>query len=160
MTSIDVPTDVAAPTAEETLRAYFDAIMQAEPIQQQLWAQARLTLTQLRILRCLEQEGPLPVSRLGRSAGCSSASMTRIVDRLEERRLVCRSRRLSDRRAIEVSLTGEGRHLVAEVVPVKVSAVRQALEAMGDGDRRNLFHGLRCLVERLRAVSEQEDGTG
>lgn len=67
------------------------------PQRQQFW-----------VLRALA-EGPQRMSDLAEQAQTSQASLTGIVDRLEERGLVERCRSSEDRRVVEVLLTEKGR---------------------------------------------------
>src|SRR5690349_13634301 len=57
-----------------------------------------------RTLDVLEQEGPLPAGRLAKAVGLSTAAMTAVIDRLEARGFVRRTRDAADRRRVVVEL--------------------------------------------------------
>jgi DNA-binding MarR family transcriptional regulator len=151
---------VAAPAAlelevKETILAYLDALALAEPLQDRLWQEARITLTQLSVLRHLRR-GPQTAGHLGQSAGLSPASLTRLVDRLEARGLVRRRRDSADRRVVEIHLLPAGERLLSQVRVVKGSDLHQAVLAMSGEERLRLRRALRDLVERTRRFSSEE----
>jgi DNA-binding MarR family transcriptional regulator len=141
------------PEVKTVLRAYIEAISLAEPIQTQLWDRAALTLAQLAVLRRL-REGPLPASRLARAVGRSSPSVSRILDRLEERALVSRHRDGEDRRCVTVRLEPEGERVLTQVGAISDSPLHRAVESMTADERARLVEALGDLVRRARELSE------
>lgn len=149
----------AAPPPREVrqvLSAYLDAVSLVEPIQARLWRQARLTLVQARLLRRLRRE-PRWQSDLGRGLGLSPASLTRLIDRLEERGLVTRRRDAEDRRRVVVSLAPPGEQLVGETRMLYGSALQRAVVAMPSERRQRLLESLRELAETAQMFAEEED---
>jgi DNA-binding MarR family transcriptional regulator len=145
------------PEVVDALRAYFDAIVLAEPLQAVLWKSAGITLAQLGALRQL-RHGPISAGQLGRLIGLSPASTTHLVDRLEARGLVSRSRRQDDRRAVDVHLTPAGQRVLDESRPLPGSLVHRAIEAMPAEKRRVLTEALAGLVEQARSLPAAEEG--
>src|SRR5438105_7920533 len=64
------------------------------------------------VLEALLHKGPLPVNEIGKKILLTSGSITVAVDRLEKRGLVKRRSHGTDRRAMIVHLTKEGRKLI------------------------------------------------
>ena len=141
--------------ARETMLAYLDALALAEPLQERLWQQAGITLTQLSVLRRLRR-GPETAGRLGQAAGLSPASLTRLVDRLEARGLVGRRRESADRRCVEVHLEPAGDRLLDQIRVLKGSDLHLAVRSMNGDEHRRLRAALRDLVERTRRFSAEE----
>ena len=139
--------------------AVLDAITLAEPIQARLWQVSRITMTQLAVLRQL-RAGPAAVGRLGAEVGLSPASVTRLVDRLEKRGLVARSRDAEDRRRVDVRLTSQGERVLGESKVFKGSDVHLAVEAMTSEDRRRMTRGLEKLVELARGFAARDEERG
>ena len=142
-----------APAGSETrdaLLAYLDALTLAEPIHEKLWMQARITVTQLSVLREL-RSGPQGAGKLGVAVGVSPASLTRLVDRLETRGLVSRHRGADDRRCVEVRLEPAGERLLGQLKVLRGSDLQLAVEAMSLDERRRLTRSLRRLVDLTRA---------
>ena len=82
-----------------------------------------LTVSQFGVLEALYYRGPMPVGQLAEKILRSSANLTLVVDNLAKRGLVARERRPDDRRSIEVSLTDDGRALIAGLMPGHVDGV-------------------------------------
>src|SRR5688572_13402577 len=73
-----------------------------------LWLQIDVTVPQRELLVALNARGPLRPGYLAKAIGVSSASVTGILDRLEERGYIERVADPSDRRATSVRLTPAG----------------------------------------------------
>lgn len=156
-TSSAAPSAPAATQAETkaAILAVLDAITLAEPIQAKLWQVSRITMTQLSVLRRL-RGGPQTVGRLGAEVGLAPASVTRLVDRLEKRGLVARSRDVEDRRRVDVRLTSHGERVLGESRVFKGSDMHLAVEAMTSEERRLMTGGLRRFVELARQFAARE----
>src|SRR4051794_41853404 len=72
------------------------------------WPGGRLSLVHLNVLMTLEAEGPLPMGALAEAMDVSQASVTGIVDRMEQRDLVERQRGDEDRRGVRGAPTRGG----------------------------------------------------
>lgn len=70
-----------------------------------------LSLPQWVILSCLWRDGALTVSALAELVGTGLPATSRIIERMEERGLVARTRHKSDGRATVVTVTDKGRAL-------------------------------------------------
>jgi DNA-binding MarR family transcriptional regulator len=136
----------------DILVAYLESMMLAEPLQSELWQSAGLTLVQLGVLRAL-RPGPVQVSRLVAQLALSPASLTRILNRLEARRLLARLREGADRRQVTVILQPEGSRLLGEIAVLEDTYVQRAVEGMPAAEQTDLLRGLRNLVERSRVES-------
>ena len=155
MTSSLAPASTPTET-KQALIAYLGAMALAEPIQARLWQEAQITLTQLSVLRVL-QEAPQTSGKLGFEAELSPTSVTRIVDRLERRGLVTRRREGEDRRYVEIHLEPAGERLLGQLKILRGSDLYQAVEAMTSDERRRLTASLRRLVELARSVPRVAD---
>jgi DNA-binding MarR family transcriptional regulator len=154
-----VAAETAAPHQAETraaLLAVIDAITLAEPIQDRLWQVSRITMAQLAVLRQL-RNGPESVGRLGAEVGLAPASVTRLVDRLEKRGLVARSRDGEDRRRVDVRLTPDGERVLGESKVFRGSDMHLAVEAMTSEERRVLTDGLKRFVELARDIAARAE---
>lgn len=140
------------PAVRAVLRVYFDAIALAEPAQFALWQSTRLTLTQFGALRQL-RSAPLAAGILAGGLGVSATSLTRILDRLEARKLIKRDRDEVDRRRISIALTPSGRQLIDSISVLEGTAIQVAVETMTEPDREHLVTSLQRLVDLARARS-------
>ena len=79
----------------------------------QLEKSVGLTVPQLVVLREVAETPEAPIGHIARSISLSQATVTTIVDRLEQRGAITRRRAESDRRKVFVTLTDTGRDLLA-----------------------------------------------
>ena len=82
-----------------------------------------LTENQFGSMEILYYLGPQSQRDLGSKLFTSGGNITMVIDNLEKRDLVQRVRSESDRRTIIVSLTEQGRELIAEIMPGQVRAI-------------------------------------
>jgi DNA-binding MarR family transcriptional regulator len=142
-------------TAIDLLRAYLDAVTLSEGLQTRLWQASQLTLAQVRALRRLADE-PKSLGQLGMELALAPPSVTRLVDRLEERGLIERSRKDEDRRKVLATLTAEGRRLVSAVPPLlQGSAIRAAIDRMSFTDRRRIAVAMRDFNAAVRQAEDE-----
>jgi DNA-binding MarR family transcriptional regulator len=73
-----------------------------------------ISMAQLNILYSLHRSGEMPMSRLADVLNVSLSSATGLIDRLEERGYIERTRVPEDRRIVMVRLTGAGAQLIEE----------------------------------------------
>lgn len=74
----------------------------------------RLSQQQVRLLCAIKASGNVGMSELGRQAQVEKSNLSNLVDRLEQRGLVVRSRNEGDRRVTFVDLTDEGDDLAVQ----------------------------------------------
>ena len=80
-------------------------------------AQYKLTITEFSVLEVLYLKGKQPIQQIGHCILISSGSMTYVIDKLEERDLLCRNACPEDRRMIHVTLTEQGTEMMNEIMP-------------------------------------------
>jgi DNA-binding MarR family transcriptional regulator len=136
-------------------RAYLDAVTLSEPLQGRIWAAAQLTLTQIRVLRKLARE-PKSLGQLGVELGLTPPSVTRLVDRLEERGLIERRRDDVDRRKVVAAILPAGRNLVTSLPLLEGSAIKTAADRLTPSDRQRIAQALNDFVAAVRSVEESE----
>jgi DNA-binding MarR family transcriptional regulator len=119
------------------LRAYLDSVTLSEALQTQIWHAAELTLVQVRVMRRLARQ-PQSLGQLGAELSLAPPSMTRLVDRLEERGLIGRQRDVDDRRKVLATLTDEGRQLLSAIPFLEGTAIRLAVDRMKPADRERI----------------------
>ncbi len=135
--------------------AYLNLIRTTESLRQgleSLLKESALSASQYNVLRILagSPEG-LPCSEIGNRMVNRDPDVTRLLDRLERRRLVTRSRHTQDRRVIITSITASG-----------IELLQQLRQPMLDLQKRQLGHmsaaNLRQLIDLLeQARSEPEE---
>jgi DNA-binding MarR family transcriptional regulator len=118
----------------EAVAAFLRVATLVETISGELWQSHQLTLTQARLLRVIQQ-GAQPAGQLATRLGLSAASLTRVLERLEERALLERQVDRTDRRRVTVSITQQGRETVGGLQYWMGSPITAAIQKMTEEDR-------------------------
>jgi DNA-binding MarR family transcriptional regulator len=126
---------VIADDVRGAIGAFLRIAALVETMSGELWQSHQLTLTQARLLRVI-QERPVAAGRLASKLGLSAASLTRVLERLEERGLLERQVDQTDRRRVTVCITAGGRDTVGGLQFWMASPITAAIQKMGDEDRR------------------------
>ena len=100
------------------------------------------------LLMILKKRGDT-AAMLARGTECDSGSMTRMLDRLEAKELIVRTRSTDDRRRVELELTPSGKRLAERLVAAIVKVLNRHLEGFSV-DELELFKGFlrRMLANR------------
>jgi DNA-binding MarR family transcriptional regulator len=114
-----------------------------------------LTMPQFMLLRALQRLGDsCTMSELAEAAMQVSATVTGIMDRLEERELVGRRPNPADRRSYQVVLTPQGESLLADVDQDNRERIAAYLRTMPANGRAQL---LQLLGGYLAALTQGDD---
>lgn len=90
------------------LRAIRRIIRAVDMHSKQLQGKQDITTPQLIALLALEKHGAMPVKTLSQSLDLSPSTTVGVIDRLEQKRMVTRTRSLDDRRQVHIAITPEG----------------------------------------------------
>lgn len=112
-----------------------------------------LTEPQLRTLQELARLSPVPVGALATAVGVSQSTMTGILDRLEKRVLVTRTKDENDRRTVTIEITSEGTELLKRAPQPLEERFRQRLANLKESEQRSIAKALRKIEELI----EHED---
>jgi MarR family transcriptional regulator, lower aerobic nicotinate degradation pathway regulator len=112
-----------------------------------------LSIIQTRLLGVLRDRRPT-MHELARLLGLDKSSATGLVDRAERRGLVMRVPSTTDRRAVLVSLTAEGRSVVSQAAALFEADVSSMLGPLPARDR----DALRRLISRLLVARAADQG--
>jgi MarR family 2-MHQ and catechol resistance regulon transcriptional repressor len=97
-----------------------------------------LTVSQFGVLEALHHLGPLRQGEISAKLLRSGGNITLVVDHLEARGLVQRTRDLDDRRVVTVSLTEAGEVLIAALFPQHVQAVVEEMRVLTAEEQETL----------------------
>jgi DNA-binding MarR family transcriptional regulator len=98
-----------------------------------------------RVLGVLLRHGPLPISEVGKRLYISRPYMTRLVDDLIGEDLVERLPEVSDRRVVNIRITGKGAARLKEMGGVFTNDIKDLLLDLSDDDMHILDDSLRNL---------------
>jgi MarR family transcriptional regulator, lower aerobic nicotinate degradation pathway regulator len=116
-------------------------------------AEHDLSIVQTRLLGVLRDRTPT-MNELARFLGLDKSSVTGLVDRAERRGLVARVPSATDRRAVLVSLTDEGRSLVSQAAAAFAADVSALLSPLPPRERETLSR----IVSRLLVTYASDRG--
>lgn len=111
---------------------------------------AGITEQQWRVLRVLEESGPQEPTRIAERACLLLPSLTRILQKLEEKRLISRQPDPDDRRKQIVRITPDGAGVIAANLATSIALMQQVRDRLGS-DR---FEALLDLLNDLDRLSQ------
>lgn len=135
------------------LREAVDAIvLQARALEASVVADSTLDLTRPELLAIdiLGDSGPSIMRSLSRRLYLAGNSVTKLVDNLERKELVRRSRDTKDRRLVWVQLTDQGRKVYVQNVEERIRLCRALLEALTDEEQEALLVLNRKIAQAAR----------
>ena len=106
---------------------------------------------QLASLLALNNDGPLSPSQIAKKIMVQSSTVTGIIDRLEQKGLVERTRNSPDRRIITVCITESGRKLVDNAPPPVQMKIVNGMRRLKDEERKEIISSLTRLAEMIDA---------
>jgi DNA-binding MarR family transcriptional regulator len=112
-------------------------------------AEHELSLSEITVLRRLQDGGPATTAALARAELVKPQSMGAILQALEEREFVVRVADASDARCRKVSLTARGKQVLAEGRAARRNWLAQAIAENLDGDEQR---ALASSIDLLRRV--------
>ncbi|MFH1982409.1 MAG: MarR family transcriptional regulator [Pseudomonadota bacterium] len=107
-----------------------------------------LTIPQLMILNEIERAHDISASDLARAVSLSQATVTGILERLENRGLITRKRSESDRRRIHVRATDPGRALLDAAPPLMQESFTHQFSMLASWEQ----HMILAAVERIAVM--------
>lgn len=116
-----------------------------------LVARCGLTGPQLMVLKELVEGHPRSVGEVARGVHLSQATVTGILDRLEERGAVSRTRSRDDRRRVEVATTDRGRQALAAAPPLLQESFVRAFGQLPSWEQTQILSSLQRLVALMEA---------
>ncbi len=101
-----------------------------------------VTGPQLSTLRVIHRMQPVATGALARAAVIGYATLTGILDRLEEHGYVTRTRDPSDRRTVILNMTKEGERLLASAPSLLQTRLRDELRRMPQDEQSTVLNSL------------------
>jgi DNA-binding MarR family transcriptional regulator len=114
-----------------------------------------VTLPQYRTLVVLASRGPQSLAALAEAIGVTSATATRMCDRLVRKGLIRRRTERNDRRQLRVGLTPQGRALVDTVTEKRRQEIADIVEGIPRDEQAVVVQALNRLADAAGEVPEQ-----
>lgn len=110
-----------------------------------------LTGPQLWAIKVIAEAAPIKPSELAKRMYLHPATVVGLIDRLERRELVSRTRSREDRRVVEITLTEKGRDLLLLAPEVPQGLLVQGLESVSNRKLSRIAEGMEELVRIIGA---------
>ena len=110
-----------------------------------------LSSQEMRVLRTVGRDEHCIMSAIAARICLSLSSVTGLIDRLVEKKLVCRDRSSEDRRVVNVDLTDEGRELHTSVMDSQVHFARGILKTLSAQEQDELLSLFGKISDRIKA---------
>jgi DNA-binding MarR family transcriptional regulator len=102
------------------------------------------------------REGPKSAADLCKGISYDAGAMTRMLDRLEAKGLIRRTRSAHDRRLMNLELTEEGRAVYPRMREVSLTVANRFLHGFSKSEARALEGFLCRMLENARGLSQRE----
>lgn len=132
------------PTMRELVRTYQALSIRSEAHIRQF----DLTPAQFDVIATLGNTTGMSMGELGEKTLITKGTLTGVIDRLEQKQLVCREVPPDNRRSVIVRLTPQGKERFEQVFPVHITYLKTYFEKLEPSE----LELLRVLLGRLRQV--------
>ncbi len=110
-----------------------------------------LTTPQLLILKAIQREPQLTLGELARQISLSQATVTTIIDRLENRELIQRTRSSDDRRKVFINITQMGSDILNTAPPVLQEQFINQFNSLKEWEQSMILSSLQRVAEMMDA---------
>jgi homoprotocatechuate degradation regulator HpaR len=114
---------------------------------------ADMTEQQWRVLRVVQESGPIDPTQIAEKACLLLPSLTRILQKLEEKQLISRERDTEDRRRQVVQIAPAGARIIADNIEASLELIDRTRQRMGP-DR---YEALLDLLNELDEIDLSAD---
>ncbi len=111
-----------------------------------------VTQGEAHVLAQVARRGPTPIATLHHEFGHKRSTLTNIVDRLEQRKLVRRELNPADRRSLVVHLTASGRRAALPLTEVLDELERELSRLVDERD----VAGITAIVQALESIVRRQ----
>jgi 4'-phosphopantetheinyl transferase len=112
-----------------------------------------ISMAQLHILYTLQRNGEMPMSRLAELLNVSLSSATGLIDRIEERGFVERTRVPEDRRVVKIRVTPGGLRMLGEIDALSDDLLRDVLSRIGPSKLGGVAQAVTALRSALAVAT-------
>lgn len=118
----------------------------------QLSRETNLKTSQLLVMQTIDETGEMTIGEIAGRVNLAQASVTSIVDRLQEVRLLSRQRGDTDKRKVYVRLTHEGREVLDRAPTALHDRFSERFSALEDWEQMQMV----AVLERVAAMMDAD----
>lgn len=109
----------------------------------------KITMEQLVVLEILKTNGSMNMTELSKTVWKQNANITRIIDKLEKKKLVERRAVEGDRRANLISITTEGERIFKKAIPVVMDVYKDTISCITKEEETITINTLKKIIIHL-----------
>ncbi len=114
--------------------------------------ETELTTSQLLVLQLLEADREMKIGDIAKQVNLNQATVTTIIDRLEERHLVKRHKGRQDRRQVFVRLTARGRDVLGQAPKLLQAVFLENFSRLADWEQTYILSALERVASLMNAT--------
>jgi DNA-binding MarR family transcriptional regulator len=114
--------------------------------------ETELTTSQLLVLQLLAHDRDMKIGEIAKHVNLNQATVTTIVDRLEERGLVERQKGKQDRRQVFVAVTSQGRHTLDQAPKLLQSTFLENFAKLADWEQIYILSAVERVAHLMNAA--------
>jgi DNA-binding MarR family transcriptional regulator len=150
--TISIGETLADPRADSILTDFRATMTELKCVGSERLVREGISMTQLHILHMLDRHGGMPMNRLAEVLDVSVSNATGLVDRMEDRGLVSRTRVPEDRRVVLVQVSSAGRTMLGDAEALRDDVLRRVLLRIAPSH----LDEIACAMTDLRHAVETE----
>ncbi len=117
----------------------------------QLARESGLTPPQFMVLNAIAEMGNVAISNIANTVNLTQATVTTIIDRLEDKKLVARIRSEQDKRIVHATLTEAGRNKISEAPEILQDQFLDKYNQLEQWEQTYLLSALQRVVSLMQA---------
>ncbi len=115
-------------------------------------AKVDLTSSQVKVLMSFSETKSYSMTELSRAHFVSISTMTSMVDRLIQSRLLQRQQDTADRRVVRISLTKEGEKILQHLIKVRKQELEKFFQSLSDGEKDQFVQSIENVAYYLSSA--------
>jgi DNA-binding MarR family transcriptional regulator len=116
-----------------------------------------LTSAQIKLLTCFSNKAELTMTELSNNLAVSMPTMTAMVDRLVNSKMVERERNNIDRRVVRVKLTDAGEKMLKKLVRIRRKEMEKILMNLSEGEMESYLTSIEVVARLLAKARQKRD---
>ena len=119
-----------------------------------------LTSAQIKLLTCFSNKDELTMSQLSNNLAVSMPTMTAMVDRLVNSKMVERERDDVDRRVVRVKLTDAGKKILRKLIRIRRKEMEKILMNLSEEEMESYLTSIEIVAKLLAKARQKRDMEG
>ena len=116
-----------------------------------------LTSAQIKLLTCFSNKDELTMSQLSNNLAVSMPTMTAMVDRLVNSKMVKRERDDIDRRVVRVKLTDAGKKMLKKLIRIRRREMEKILMNLNEEEMESYLTSIEIVAKLLAKARQKRD---